>query len=839
MAPTQQLGGSALNQTQFRSGRTFQRIPLLQNIPRSPKDPLDQPTVSTLDALEVAGALPEIPQPLRTLDSAKRQLGIDPDLWITQYAICPCCWKHFSPTALRELETPECQVGNCAGLIYEDITGAKGETRCRPLKIIPQVSLIDSLHRMFLRPGFARSIRDSRGEPECPNDNDDFVMEDIHHGAAWHAQHVNITREVDELGRIRDQSNNRANEPDKLTAKCYGLHLTLNADWLGLLSNRPHSTGLAYMSINDLKCDIRFLQTNVVCAFVMPGTKEPDTQQINHCLEPLVLDLLQLKNGVKMEIYDDETTDKVFADLVCNNCDTPAARKISGTAGHAHEFHPCPYCETMLVHVNQAAGYNSTHQRKGDFPMLRQAFQSCYAQPQRRDTILNDHALDFMHNVFLGLICHLFMKVLFAAHMFPGAGDLINSVQWPSHITCLLKNLSENQSLKKADEWRRILAITPVLLWCIPDTAPPVTANENITTTHSRQRRSLYSAILLLCAGVRLLAIQKITMAQARLGQDFLIEYCHMCLCLRIPLVINHHLSTHFFDMIKQFGPIYAWWLFAFERFNGMLERIHHNGHNGGRMELTLLRNWTWTHLVYELLLSLPPDAHAKEHELLEWIIQKEARSRRSMMSQIAIFRSEVDTDNVKLPRRIAKSTTNIHHMSPTGEYYRLLLRYFQDLWPNLDLVTEFANHPGQAFVAKQVARALPYIRKDGIRYRCASNRRTQANCYAFILKDQARLPVKIEALLVVNIPGCYKPPHVCAIVKRLRADENIPILPWDHMSSTLGIHTSYRNEFWGLEVISAAQIDAPLAMVSVYSSVIERQLSIAISFDHVSQSTA
>ncbi|KAJ8693146.1 hypothetical protein PTI98_010388 [Pleurotus ostreatus] len=203
------------------------------------------------------------------------------------------------------------------------------------------------------------------------------------------------------------------------------------------------------------------------------------------------------------------------------------------------------------------------------------------------------------------------------------------------------------------------------------------------------------------------------------------------------------------------------------------------------------------------------------------------------MMSQIAIFRSEVDTDNVKLPRRIAKSTTNIHHMSPTGEYYRLLLRYFQDLWPDLDLVTEFANHPGQAFVAERVARALPYIRKDGIRYGCASNRRTQADCYAFIIEDQARLPVKIEALLVVNIPGCHKPPHVCAIVKRLRADENIPILPWDHMSSTLGIHTSYHDEFWGLEVISAAQIDAPLAMVSVYSSVIERQLSIAISFDH------
>ena len=53
--------------------------------------------------------------------------------------------------------------------------------------------------------------------------------------------------------------------------------------------------------------------------------------------------------------------------------------------------------------------------------------------------------------------------------------------------------MGENQSLKKADEWRRLLTITPVLLWwCwkgendeIPDAAPPISSNEKITMTHS------------------------------------------------------------------------------------------------------------------------------------------------------------------------------------------------------------------------------------------------------------------------------------------------------------------------------------------------------------------
>jgi hypothetical protein len=212
--------------------------------------------------------------------------------------------------------------------------------------------------------------------------------------------------------------------------------------------------------------------------------------------------------------------------------------------------------------------------------------------------------------------------------------------------------MGENQSLKKADEWRRLLTITPVLLWwCwkgendeIPDAAPPISSNEKITTTHSRNCQSIYSAVLLLCAGVRILATRKISLAQAQIGQDFLAQYCRLCLALGISLVINHHLSMHFFEMIVRFGPVYAWWLFAFERYNGMLEKINHNGHDGGRMELTLMRNWVQTHLVYELLLSLPPTAHPKERDMLERIIKTQGRERGSLMTQIAIFQSEADT---------------------------------------------------------------------------------------------------------------------------------------------------------------------------------------------------
>ena len=73
-----------------------------------------------------------------------------------------------------------------------------------------------------------------------------------------------------------------------------------------------------------------------------------------------------------------------------------------------------------------------------------------------------------------------------------------------------------------------------------------------------------------------------------------------MLIDLNCHLVINYHLSMHFEQMLKKFGPVYGWWLFPYERFNGMLSRVKHNGQAGGRMELTLLRNWVQTQLLYE-----------------------------------------------------------------------------------------------------------------------------------------------------------------------------------------------------------------------------------------------
>jgi hypothetical protein len=269
-------------------------------------------------------------------------------------------------------------------------------------------------------------------------------------------------------------------------------------------------------------------------------------------------------------------------------------------------------------------------------------------------------------------------------------------------------------------------------------------------------------------------------MAQAQIGQDFLLQYCRDLKLLRIHTTINHHLSRHYLKFIKLFGPVYGWWLFAFERFNGMLEKVKHNGHDGGRMELTLMRNWVMTHLIYEYILSLPEDANDIEKGYIDRIIRTEARENRGgIMTELAIYRAEASVgNNVTLPCRLSK-LFDVSSILPDGQSYSLLLQYFKHLWPDLNIKNDNSMEEGTSFYRAKTCRPLTYVRKDGIRYGSTMNKRTKADSLAFI-SDRAGHRVPVEIISILSVKLAEKPPHVCALIQRMRRDDNIPSFPWD-----------------------------------------------------------
>jgi hypothetical protein len=181
---------------------------------------------NTLDCLSLAQPLPVHPRPVRTLQSARRRLGIDPDQYITQYSICPICWKHHTPQEFKDLASPDCSTRNCTGKVYTLKDGHHV-----PSLIVPHVSLIDSLRQMFMRPGFTKLVERKVDHQPGRNSDEDFLMKDMHDGEMWYRSTTGTTREIGSMGTIHDTPSNGAEIPTKLFFHRFGLQLTLNTDW--------------------------------------------------------------------------------------------------------------------------------------------------------------------------------------------------------------------------------------------------------------------------------------------------------------------------------------------------------------------------------------------------------------------------------------------------------------------------------------------------------------------------------------------------------------------------------------------------------------------------------
>ncbi|EJD47249.1 hypothetical protein AURDEDRAFT_163856 [Auricularia subglabra TFB-10046 SS5] len=129
-----------------------------------------------LGLVDMTGGLPaDSPAPATTLVSTMRRLRLDPDESIIRYAACPICWRMFSPMEFTDSLVPQRALN-------------------APAPIVPYVSIVESLRRMMLRPGFADRIRDSRNVDLAPYDDPDFVKEGMHHGLVWHTQRTRTRR---------------------------------------------------------------------------------------------------------------------------------------------------------------------------------------------------------------------------------------------------------------------------------------------------------------------------------------------------------------------------------------------------------------------------------------------------------------------------------------------------------------------------------------------------------------------------------------------------------------------------------------------------------------------
>ncbi|TFK78562.1 hypothetical protein K466DRAFT_507108, partial [Polyporus arcularius HHB13444] len=399
--------------------------------------------------------------------------------------------------------------------------------------------------------------------------------------------------------------------------------------------------------------------------------------------------------------------------------------------------------------------------------------------------------------------------------------------------------LGENKGLPKADQWRRWVNIQVTVLWAvwrdeedkIRTEAPEVPHNAKMKPTFTRNLLKIYQLFQYASLAERILAAKSISMEEVQHGHRYLRWCCEEMVRLGIHMVPNFHFAMHYPQFFELFGPVYAWWLFAHERFNGELEQVNLNGHADGEMELTLMRNWIAKQCIFGMLVSLPPNATAEERELLERVRIQKGAPRGTLRTQIAAFAQ--GTSTVITPKRV-KKPTNLRKL-PHSTLYGLLLEYTRAAFPELDIGNDMSCSPHDAIlVADRSAKLLPFICKDGLRFGSAADSRTQADSYACVDFPEGRLPCHILYHFELQIKG--KAPFLVSIVQRMTADDDIPVFPWSLRSTDLGIYVAYAQRYREMEVIATARLSATVAIVPIISHRLgpAKPLWVVHSFDRV-----
>ena len=96
---------------------------------------------------------------------------------------------------------------------------------------------------------------------------------------------------------------------------------------------------------------------------------------------------------------------------------------------------------------------------------------------------------------------------------------------------------------------------------------------------------------LLFVKSTSLLCCRTITLQELDKADEVLMDFCKMVVELfgQQHCTINMHLHGHLKECILDFGPVYSFWLFSFERLNGILGSYHTNCH---QISLQLMRHF-------------------------------------------------------------------------------------------------------------------------------------------------------------------------------------------------------------------------------------------------------
>ena len=506
----------------------------------------------------------------------------------TEYIVCPKCDCVYSPEFCKmagKFVAQTCRFKaypnhpiksrqkECGMQLMKKVRGKSGFT-FKPKKIFPYQSLGKAMQRLFQRPGFVQCCELWRTRQKFQHFG---YMCDIHDGLIW------------------------KDFEDFLSAP-FNYLLILNIDWFSPFKHGCYSVGAIYLTIQNLPSAIRNRPENIVLVGIVPGPNEPHLT-LNSYLAPLKDELLSAwNNGMEITVNTtngEKASYTVRLALTCVACDIPATRKVCGFLSHRATL-ACNKCMKCFPHVLESNGSfwtNCAGFDRENFPKRtnadhRQRSQEILRKFQEKGTKTALHdavssqgvrytvllelpyfdpirfpVIDPMHNLFLGTGKH--MMEVWLRHPSTNLSkesisiieDLACAFVIPEGIGRLPSRMSTHFGGFTADQWRNWITIySAICLWNI------------IPKEH-------WECWNLFVKAVKMISCRVIKLSDLSEADSLFLAFCvrFQELYGEKECTMNMHLHLHLFQSLQDYGPPNAFWLYAFERYNGILGSFHIN----------------------------------------------------------------------------------------------------------------------------------------------------------------------------------------------------------------------------------------------------------------------
>ncbi|OAD66189.1 hypothetical protein PHYBLDRAFT_175482 [Phycomyces blakesleeanus NRRL 1555(-)] len=199
--------------------------------------------------------------------------------------------------------------------------------------------------------------------------------------------------------------------------------------------------------------------------------------------------------------------------------------------------------------------------------------------------------IDLMHNLFLGtakrMMDQWIERGVFGDRDFTAMQKIADKMIVPRGYTALKSKIGKKFAFMKADERKSwVLIYSPVVLKSVLSS---LHFNNWVDFVHACHH----------------LVKPSITFDDINTAHRHLEKFCEKCNKIYIATILtcNMHLHLHIQETILDFGPVYSYWLFAFERYNCLLKNISTNGKNG--FKATFMR--CFVEDIYKSNEPLPP----------------------------------------------------------------------------------------------------------------------------------------------------------------------------------------------------------------------------------------